>query len=135
MSVSLVKVDPGATGWDKSIEANFDALNQDTGEVPLTMMGAVKSLYSNSVPAARRINGQVHLSSGIKSTDVLPSKTQILALPDQFMGQENLIFLFCRNDSTQEPFPLYVSDGGLFIAKELPSGWNLDFSNLYYPGK
>lgn len=38
MSVDLTKIEPRSTGWDTQINDNFDALNSDTGWLPLTLL-------------------------------------------------------------------------------------------------
>jgi len=132
---TLTKIVTGMEKGPEAIQGNFEKLNQDTGIVSVTMVGAVKSLYSWNVPSAHRINGKVHLTGGIKATATLPVTTQILSMPDDFMPDDGTIYTFCRNDSTNGIFPIYINDGGVFLGQELGNDFNLDFSNIYYPGK
>lgn len=116
--------------------ASGDVRGDDTGLVYLTMVGAIKGLYSDtSAPKARRVNDVVHLTSGIIATADIPNNTRILAMPNQFLGADGGITGFCRNTSTQDSFPVTVRDDGLYIAKTLSNGQMLDFAGMTYLGR
>ncbi|MDV0430110.1 hypothetical protein RXV91_04325 [Lactiplantibacillus sp. DA1] len=131
MAVKLSTITHGQGGWD-----DVEKLNQDTGLVPLTMIGAIEGLYQAEVaPYARRVNGIVHLTSGIVAKADIPASTKIVDLPDKFLGADGGITALCRNVSDQSEFPVTAKDDGLYVAKSLPSGTKLDFAGLTYLGK
>lgn len=62
MSANLVKIDPGATNWNKGIDSNFEALNANSGwvQVPLTN---VVSNGLGSYLALRKTANQVDIKA------------------------------------------------------------------------
>jgi len=136
MAVDLEVVQHGDPGWDKTLKRNFDALNQDTGIIPLTIVGALTGLYDDNPPIARRINGQVHLTGGIKASANLPKNTLILSMPDNFLSADGYVITSCRNQANIfDPFPIYIGKDGMYISAQLGSGTELDFSGIIYTGK
>ncbi|BDZ30640.1 hypothetical protein RA086_05670 [Lactiplantibacillus sp. WILCCON 0030] len=113
-----------------------DVRGDDTGVIPLTMVGAVDGIYGDGKsPEARRVNDIVHLTSGIVATADIPNGTKILAIPDEFLGADGELVGFCRNVLTQESFPVTIKNGGMYVAKLLTNGQKLDFAGMTYLGK
>ncbi|CAM3206140.1 hypothetical protein [Lactiplantibacillus plajomi] len=136
MAVNLTEITHGQAGWDKTANSNFNALNQDTGLVRLTMVGAIKGLYqAENAPLARRVNGVVHLTSGIISTGTIPADTKILSMPDELLGADGGITALCQDVTNKGAFPVTIKTGGLFVAKDLACGTSLNFAGITYLGK
>ena len=135
MAVNLTKVDHGAPNWENTINDDFQALNQDTGVINLTMIGPLSGLYSDNKPSARRLNGEIHLNGGIKASEKITAGSKVISMPAQFIPRDGWIITACMCPNTKTMFAVSVRDDGIYIDSELGVNMELDFSSIVYPGQ
>lgn len=135
MAVSLTQIAHGSAGWDQVANGNFDKLNQDTGWVNLTLIGATKGMYGDSVPQARRINGVVKLMGGITATEDIPSGTLLATFPDSFLPIDGTTIVSIVRGEAKVAIPMSVTQKGIEISDMLSKDDGIDLNGLIYLGK
>lgn len=138
--VNITNIVHGDANWDESVNANFNALNSDTGWLPLVLFAPASSgADSSTAPAIRKINGRVQLIGNVKITNASVSNVlnglRIATFPNGFYPDLGWVFgsiPFIPNGGT---CTCHVSGDGIFIHDSFSDTRVIDLGAFTYLSK
>ncbi|BDZ31218.1 hypothetical protein [Lactiplantibacillus pingfangensis] len=135
----LVNIDSGAAGWDKSIEANFEALNQDSGWITPTIIAPAMAPVGNSPVEMRLYKGIVLMDGGVVLSEDInfggdgnPTNAgiKIISFPTQFAPAGGWIWCEAVESFAQETARISIQPDGIYLHKSLLKTASLDFGSV-----
>lgn len=140
MAVNLQKIAYGESDWDRIVNSNFEAVNQDTGWIPLTLVApASLNASTATAPAIRLVNGRVQLIGNVKVTDSnvtdIPNGLRIATFSDEFDPSMGWVFGTTPLVPTGGELTLHISAGGIFLHDSFSGVRIIDLGTISYLGK
>lgn len=136
MTVNLKKITYGEAGWDVDANANFAALNKDTGWIALTLIApATLGSTGTTNPQICCINGRVQmvgiLSVSLTNVPDMANGVRIATFPTEFAPTQGWVYGKLPITPTGGTVSFHVSGSGLYL-HDTVSLSNVDLGQITY---